>query len=216
MSPSPHTYHVYTNLNVGGGELISFLQHNHPYLTIDAVDIDASVVGLARRWFDYRDHDDDSNDDNGDIDDNDNDANDDRNHESELKAPPSILPDPHTKNNHNRNHQHASRDSHIRANHPHTKLTDAWAFLHTLAINISNDNSDTASSSSSFTNPHPSHYYYDYVLVDLFTAECTRPDNNDTNVHGNDKLFILTSSRNPTLTLTLAPAVPTRPPLSSL
>ena len=185
---------------IGGGELISFLQHNHPYLTIDAVDIDAGVVGLARRWFDYRD----DNDDGDSVNDND-DNNDDHKHESESNAslPLYTLPDPDTKHNHHSPRANRPRAGHSRANRPHTKLTDAWAFLHTLATNISSsDNSgsaiassDTAqsatssssSSSSSTTtiSSTTSHLYYDYVLVDLFTAECTRPDNNDTNVHGN-------------------------------
>ena len=189
---------IHTYIHVGGGELISFLQHNHPYLTIDAVDIDASVVGLARRWFDYRDGDDNDYSDDGDSG-NDNDAND-IDHNRQSKAPKAILSDPHTNHNH-----HSSRASHSRVNRPDTKLTDAWAFLHTLAINISNDSSNTitvpaeSSSSAAFTSPH---LYYDYVLVDLFTAECTRPDNNDTNVHGNDNILKLITLRNPSLTLT--------------
>ena len=166
-------------LGIGGGELISFLQHNHPYLSIDAIDIDTNIVDLARRWFGYRDDDDDTdhrldendNDERGDVGDdgNDNDGND---HQSDETKHPT--------------------------NRPHTMLTDAWAFLHTLATNISRDSSTSAttttttssSSSSSELSTSPSStssssLYYDYVMVDLFTAECTRPDNNDTNVHGN-------------------------------
>ena len=163
--PSSHQERILC-LGIGGGELISFLQHNHPYLSIDAIDIDANVVNLARRWFDYRDDDDtdhrldeNDNDGRGNVGDdgNDNDGND---HQSDETKHPT--------------------------NRPHTMLTDAWAFLNTLATNISRDSPTTITTSPSSSSTSSSSLYYDYVMVDLFTAECTRPDNNDTNVHGNE------------------------------